>query len=204
MVNLGVADAYDRATSAYQEAQKRNPNDSTMLLYFAQLAVAKKDVDSALNFIKDSITKYPTSDAYIVRAQIQLSQQKFDSASDSLKAALALDPYNADLAYQYGLLLLSQRHYTDAIPMLQQAILVNRNYAIAYVYLGYAYERAGDMTNANKVYDYIKQTFKGGAEAITAVKNGQIDQPDPTTTPDATKDTSKLPDKKTVAPAKKK
>ncbi len=203
MVTLGVTDAYDRATSAYQEAIKRNPNDSTMVLYFAQLALAKKDTTGALNFIKDSISKYPTSDAYIVRAQIQLSQQGYDSASESLKAALALDPYNADLAYQYGLLLLSQRHYTDAIPVLQRVVLINRNYAIAYVYLGYAYERAGDMDNANKVYEYVKKQFPGGADAITAVKNGQIDQPAPTTTDDATKDTSKLPAKK-VAPTPKK
>ena len=206
MLTLGVADAYDRATSAYQEAQKRNPNDSTMLLYFAQLALAKKDADGALGFIKDSINAYPTPDAYIIRAQIQLSQQKFDAAAESLKAALALDPYNADLAYQYGLLLLSQRHYTDAIPLLQRTILINRNYAIAYVYLGYAFEQSGDMDNANKVYDYIKKQFPGGADAIAAVKNGQVDQPAPQTpTPDATpKDTSKLPAKKTVAPTPKK
>lgn len=203
MVNLGVTDAYDRATNAYQEAQNRNPNDSTMVLYLAQLAVAKKDIDGALEFIKDSINKQPTADAYIVRAQIQMSQQKFDSAVESLKAALALDPYNADIAYQYGLLLLSQRQYADAIPVLQRVVLINRNYAIAYVYLGYAYERAGDIENADKVYEYIKKQFPGGADAITSVKNGQIDQPAPTTTDDATKDTSKLPEKK-VAPTPKK
>jgi hypothetical protein len=99
MLNLGVADAYDKANSAYQEAQKRNPGDSTMVLYFAQLALAKKDVDGALGFIKSSIDAYPTPDAYIIRAQIQIGQQKPDAAGESLKAALALDPYNADLAY---------------------------------------------------------------------------------------------------------
>jgi predicted Zn-dependent protease len=178
MVSLGITDAYDRATSAYQEAQKRILNDSTMILYF-QLALAKKDVDGALGFVKNSINAYPTADAYIVRAQIQIGQQKFDDAAVSLKAGLALDPYNMNLAYQYGLFLISQHHYSDAIPVLQRTILLNRNYAIAYVYLGYAYEKTGDLDNANRVYDYIKNQFPGGADAISAVKNSQIDQPAP-------------------------
>jgi tetratricopeptide (TPR) repeat protein len=206
MVSLGVSDAYDRAYQAYEEAQKRNPNDSTMILHFAQLALAQKDRDGALELIKQSINKYPTADAYIARAQIQLGQQKNDSAEESLKAALALDPYNVDLAYQYGLLLLSQRRYTDAIPVLQRVVVMNRKYASAYVYLGYALERSGDTVTADRVYEYIKKEFPGGAEAITAVKNGQIDQSAPTV-PSAdlgTKDTSKLLPQKEVAPASKK
>lgn len=209
MLNLGVSGAYDRAHDAYTEAQKRNPNDSAMLLYFAELDLVKKDVDSALGIIKDSINIYPTSNAYILRAQIQVSQQKFDAAGESLKAALALDPYNANLTYQYGLLLLSQRRYTDAVPVLQRVVLLDRSYAIAYVYLGYALEQSGDTNNANKVYDYVKAQFPGGADAITSVKSGQIDQPAPQSTTDTantvnTKDTSKLPTKKTVAPSPKK
>ncbi len=206
MLNLGVTDAYAGARDAYTEAQKRNPNDSTRILSFAELALANKDVEAALGFIKESITMYPTSDAYILRAQIQLSQQNNDLAGESLKAAVAIDPYNADLAYQYGLLLLKQRSYRDAVSIFQRVISINRNYAIAYVYLGYAYERAGDMTNANQVYRYIKEKFPGGDEAVAAVKNSQIDQPAPVIdpiTPD-TKDTSKLPVKGTVAPTPKK
>ncbi len=207
MVSLGIDGAYERATSAYQEAKKRNPNDATMVLYFAQLAVAKKDTEGALDFIKESLNVYPTADAYIVRAQIQAGQQKLGAASESLKAALALNPYNADLAYQYGLLLMSQRQYNDAILAFQHVIVVNRNYATAYVYLGYAYERAGDITSANKIYEYIKQQFPKGAEAITTVRNGQIDQPAPETievpTPETT-DAAKVSEKKPVAPVQKK
>jgi hypothetical protein len=73
--------------------------------------------------------------------------------------------------------------------------LINRNYAVAYLYLGYAFEQSGDMDNANKVYDYIKKQFPGGADAINTVRNGQVAQPAPTTpsTTTTSTDTSKLP-----------
>ena len=206
MVTLGVTDVYDRATNAYQEAQKRNPNDSTMSLLFAQLALAQKDTDVALEFIKQSLAKYPTSDAYVIRAQIQLSQQKFESAIDSLNLAVGANPYNANINYQYGLLLLSLQKYSDAIAAFQRVIMIDRNYVSAYVYLGYSYERLGDSENANKAYDYVKREFSKGAEAIEAVRKGQIDQPAPQITPIVEKavEASQNTAKSTVAPTKKK
>jgi cytochrome c-type biogenesis protein CcmH/NrfG len=135
-VSLGVADAVDLAKAAYTEAQKRNPSDASMYLNFAHLSLANKDTVGALSSIQDSINLYPTRDAYLLRAQIQIGQQKWSDVVVSLKQAISLDPSNAPL----------------------------------YVYLGVAYEKSGDIDNANKIYDLIRKQFKDGDDAINQIK----------------------------------
>lgn len=179
MLTLGVADAADRANESYGEAERRNPNDATMKLYYAQLALAKKDTAGALSIIADSIKQRPTRDAYIIRAQIEMSQQKTDQAIESLKQGVIIDPYNASLTYQYGLMLFSAKRYTDASAAFQRTILLDRTAGPAYVYLGVSYERAGNSTDAQKVYDFVRKQFTDGDAAITQVKNGIIEQPAP-------------------------
>lgn len=203
MVSLGVADTYQRATDAYQEAQKRSPHDTTLDLYFARLELAQKDTATALTLIQGSLDRYPTSDAYIMRAQIQLAQGNNSDARDSLRLAVNLDPYNTDLMYQYALLLLNQAQYRDVITLLQRVISINRYYAQAYVYLGYAYEKIGDATTASQIYEYITTRFPGGAEAVAAVRNGQIDVTNPQTQSE-TPDTETTTEESGVAPTKKK
>ena len=207
MVTLGIAGAYDQATAAYQEAVKWNPNDSRMQLYFAQLAIANSDTAKALGFITDSINQYPTEGAYVLRAQIQISQKDMAGATASIKAAVALDPYNADLSYEYGILLFNQKDYTNAIVAFGHVLLMNKNYGPAYVYLGVSYEYSGDMDDANKIYTYIKQQSPNAAALINQVKNGApAPLPTQTTTEPATSVPVKAPTpvKKPVAPKTKK
>lgn len=135
-VSLGVKDAYSLGVAAYAEAEKRNPNDATMKLAYANLDLANKDTAKALQRIKESIDLYPTRDAYLLRAQVQISQDRWNDAVTSLKQAILMDQSNAQL----------------------------------YVYLGVAYEKAGDMTNANQIYDLIKSRFQDGAQAIEQIK----------------------------------
>lgn len=184
MLTLGVEDAFTRATEAYQEAAKRTPNDSTIKLYFAQLALAKKDTTGALALIKESIDEYPTKDAYVVRAQIQVSQQRFDDALVSMKTAVTLDPYNANLNYQYGLLLFSQRQYTNASVSFERAAILNRNLGVAYIYLGVSYEKMGKIEDANKIYAFIRKQVTDADTLINQVRGGSIETPAPQTTTD--------------------
>ncbi len=177
MVTLGINDASAKALDAYQQAAKRNPNDATMKLSLAELDITNKDFDGAYSAIADSINQYPTRDAYVLRAQIQLGQQKYDLALASMKAALGVDPYNVDLNYQYGLLLFTQKDYANAITAFQRVILLNRNFGPAYVYLGVSYERSGDMDNANKVYDYIRKQSPDADTVINKVRNGDVQAP---------------------------
>lgn len=171
LVTLGVADAAANAKDSYTQAQKKNPHDPGMFLLFAQLDLAQSDTDGALDQIAQSISYYPTSAAYLLRAQIQVSKQNYTDATTSMTEALRLDPYNATTAYQLGLLFYQQADYTHAIAAFKTAIYDNRSFGLAYGYLGVSYEKSGDMTNANAVYDYMHKQSDQADALINQIKN---------------------------------
>ncbi len=136
VVSLGVKDAYALGVAAYAEAEKRNPNDATMKLAYANLDLANRDTARALARIQESIDLYPTRDAYLLRAQVYIGQNRWGDVVTALKQAILLDQGNAPL----------------------------------YVYLGVAYEKSGDLDNANQIYSLIKQRFQDGEQAIEQIK----------------------------------
>jgi tetratricopeptide (TPR) repeat protein len=101
-VTLGVSDAVALAKDAYAEAQKRNPSDAALYLNNANLALANKDTAAAYKSIQDSIDLFPTRDAYLLRAQVQIGQQKWSDVVVSLKQAIAMDQSNAPLYVYLG------------------------------------------------------------------------------------------------------
>ncbi|MDB4984310.1 MAG: ral transcriptional co-repressor, acts together with Tup1p, glucose repression mediator protein [Patescibacteria group bacterium] len=204
LVSLGITDAAAQAKTAYGEAQKRDPHDPAIYLALAQLALAQNDTDGANALIAQSIDYYPTTGAYILRAQIQVSKQDYAGAITSMTAALTLDPYNATTAYQLGLLFYHQADYAHAIAAFKQAILSNRSFGLAYGYLGVSYEKSGDQTDADAVYAYMRKQSDQSDALISQIK-GTDATPAPTVqepanlTPTGTKAPAK-----TVAPAAKK
>jgi tetratricopeptide (TPR) repeat protein len=209
LVTLGVTDAAASAKSAYTEAQKRNPHDAGMFLLFAQLNLAQSDNEGALSEIAQSINYFPTSSAYLLRAQIQASKQNYTDAIVSMTEALKLDPYNATTAYQLGLLFYQQGDYAHAITAFKTAIYDNRSFGLAYGYLGVSYEKSGDLTNANTVYDYIRKQSDQADVLINQIKNGATPTASTTAIPSTSSgqatppSTLKLPSKQ-VAPTTKK
>lgn len=74
---------------------------------------------------------------------------------------------------------------------------MDQSNAQLYVYLGVAYEKAGDMTNANQIYDLIKARFQDGAQAIDQIKKSFSINPTVT-------DPESVVPEKSVAPKPKK
>ena len=137
-VSLGVTEAYPLAQAAYQEAQKRDPNDATVTLSFANLALANQDTPTALVFIQDSLNQYPTESAYLLRLQLQIQSQD----------------------------------WADAVVTLKQAIILDSSHdPILYIYLGVAYEKSGDVADANQIYALIRSRFKDGDQAVTQIRS---------------------------------
>ncbi len=202
MAGWGIEGAGDRARAAYDDAVKRNPSDAGLLLSYAQLAIAEKNTPQALDYVSQSIDRYPTRNAYLIRAQIKWGAGNYDDALAAVAAAVAIDNRNPDLTYQYGQLLFARSKYAGAIQAFIRTIAIAPNYGPAYAYLGVSYERSGDQANANRVYDYLrKQSGDAADRLITQIKNqsaavtpAPIDETK-TAAPDA---------KKPVAPTKKK
>ena len=176
LVSLGVSDASDKATAAYKQAAVLDPNDATNDLNLAELALANKDTTTALSLVNSSLNKYATPDAYELKTQIEIGQQDFSDAETSLHAAVLLDSYNASLVYQYGLLLFSQKDYSDSIPVFQRAIILNPSVP-AYVYLGVSYEKTSDFDSANKIYTFLEKHLSNADDLINQVKTGTTQAP---------------------------
>jgi tetratricopeptide (TPR) repeat protein len=157
MTQIGAADAYDKAVAAYTEAQKRNPKDTTMDLYFAQLQLAKGDAEGAETKIAESINKQPTRDAYILKYQLALAKKDYQAAFASLRQAISLDGYNAGLYYEYGMLALSRGQNSDAAAAFNQTLTLDRSYVQAYFYLVVALEKADQMEAATAGREFLRK-----------------------------------------------
>ena len=58
--------------------------------------------------------------------------------------------------YTEGLSVMGQGHFLAAVPLFQRAVAIDPNFALAYYYLGVAYENAGDAARSR---EYSKEAF---------------------------------------------
>jgi eukaryotic-like serine/threonine-protein kinase len=81
-------------------------------------------------------------------SSIQRLNQPLEQATTSSLEALQ--------NYTEGLAVMGQGHFLAAIPLLERAIAIDPKFAMAYYYLGVAYEQTGDMERSA---EYAKQAF---------------------------------------------
>jgi tetratricopeptide (TPR) repeat protein len=172
MTQIGAADAYDKAIAAYTQAQKRNPKDTTMDLYFAQLQLAKGDTEGAAAKITESINKQPTRDAYLLKYQLALAKKDYPAGFASLRQALSLDQYNAGLYYEYGMLALSRGQNTDAAAAFNQVLTLDRSYVQAYFYLVVALEKADQMDAARDGAEFLRKQNPDTDKILAQIRSG--------------------------------
>jgi len=88
-----------RATEAYQNYLKTQPNRSAQQNVSARSLVAQNQFDAAEALLgPDQPGATPTLDTLKLRADIQIGQKKWDAAAVTLKQALALAPQDAKCA----------------------------------------------------------------------------------------------------------
>jgi len=69
-------------------------------------------------------------------------------ATEHYQAAVALDPTQADLHYNYGILLLKQKDDTAAMAAFKETLRLNPHYAEAHSHLGAIYGNRGNISEA--------------------------------------------------------
>lgn len=83
----------------------------------------------------------------------QVSSDKFQEVYSQLKQYVTVDCLK-DL-FDSGVALYNDSYYKKAIPVFEQCLEINADYADAMYYLGLCYERRSDSTNALKYYKMI-------------------------------------------------
>lgn len=115
----------------------------------------KQELGEALRLYKQSITTYPTAEAYTAIAHIYNIMGQREEAVKMCHRAIATDP---DLGMPYnelGVYLMEVGKWAEAIPWLEKAVQARRSDdpEQPHVNLGRAYAKLGDWQSALAYYD---------------------------------------------------
>ncbi|MFO0633507.1 MAG: tetratricopeptide repeat protein [Nannocystaceae bacterium] len=116
---LDEAEAQVRAALALPNLTKAQGDDARLLL--AQIRLAGDDPDEALEILGEIDQELHRHPAYLsTRGSAHMAAGKLDLAIADLRAALALEPDDADLHYQLGLVLSTAGLHDDAVQSMQR------------------------------------------------------------------------------------
>ncbi|HVF21569.1 MAG TPA: tetratricopeptide repeat protein [Pyrinomonadaceae bacterium] len=187
------------AEKSFNSVVKLNPKDSLSLFYLAQIALAKNDLDGAIN----SLNRATVNDARMTGAWTLLT------SSYLRRAATSTDPAKADADYinavRSGEALIKLRTDAEAITLFGQALIGSKQYAraaaaldraaspdangITFYLLGVAHSRAAnfpkaiaaletaakkspDDVNIYRELGYAHEVTKQYAKALAAYERG--------------------------------
>src|SRR5688572_21828663 len=187
------------AEKSFNTVVKLNPKDSLSLFYLAQIALAKNDLDGAIN----SLNRATVNDARMTGAWTLLT------SSYLRRAAMSTDPAKADADYinavRSGEALIKLRTDAEAITLFGQALIGSKQYAraaaaldraaspdangITFYLLGVAHSRAAnfpkaiaaletaakkspDDVNIYRELGYAHEVTKQYAKALAAYERG--------------------------------
>lgn len=107
----------------------------------------------------------------IYRSLINVGQNADQFAIASMNQAIALDPYNPNLYILLGGIYYQLKQYDQAINQFQIAINLKRDFANAYYNLGHAYEAKGDLQNALKAYQVIRELSRANKDNLSKIND---------------------------------
>ncbi len=92
----------------FLQAHKLDPNLKNLNYYLGKVMYEKKQSDSAAMFLRNEVVRNPIPDAYFLLAQIDFSNNRFDSAAMNLEKVIELDPLNPQANHNLALLYYEQ------------------------------------------------------------------------------------------------
>jgi tetratricopeptide (TPR) repeat protein len=147
------------AEKSFNAAVKANPKDAVSLLYLGQIAMARKDLDTAISVLNRATTNdprqasawYRLTSAYLQRAQASTDETK--AAADYLGAirsgeALTRLRPDEDALGLYARALIGAQQYAKAATVLEKAAATDNVSAITLYLLGLSYSRANNFPKA--------------------------------------------------------
>lgn len=157
--NLKMENAYGQAITAYTSAIQLNPLNPSLYLSLARLHASQNKLDEALQVVGVAIqAKNNYLDAIYLLSQIEAAKGNLRNATIAAEVATQINPQNAILFFQLGLLQYNNKDYNLAATSLEKAVNLQPDYANAKYFLGLSYVRL------NKISDAITQ-FEGLAKS---------------------------------------
>jgi len=175
--NLKVQGAGAQAASSYTTAAQLNPTNPQIPLYQARLAAVMGDANATQNYVKQSLTLKPNyTDAMLFVVQLAVANNDLNTALQASQAAVQSAPGIPSLWFQLGLLLYTGNDTANAIPVLEQALKLQADYANAQYFLGLSYAAQGRTQDAVAQFEKLATSNPDNAEVkliLTNLKAGK-------------------------------
>lgn len=178
LAGLNVTGAYDQASTTYQAAMARNPNNPAITLALARLAARQGNAAATEGYLRASLTQKPNyTDAILFLVQLNVANNDLNSAVQAAQAAVQSAPGVAPIWFQLGLLYYAGGDTKDAIPALEQALKIQGDYANAKYFLGLSYYAQNRQVEAAQLFADLARTNPDNQELKTIIANMQAGKP---------------------------
>jgi tetratricopeptide (TPR) repeat protein len=120
LASNGIQGAAENAVTNFKEAQTRAPSNPAIPLAFGRLNALSGDLTGARANINKAIQlKNNYTDAYFTLAQLEVSSNNISAAIKAVNSLILMDPQNASLYFQLGLLDYNIKDYKAAASALE-------------------------------------------------------------------------------------
>lgn len=172
LVPLKLDGAYGLAVASYDNALTWNPRSPEIYLTRARLEVANGDRVKAREYVGKALEqKNNYTEAVFFLSQIEVAEGNLPQAIKSVEASIFLSPQEPVLYFQLGILKYNTKDYKGAVEALEQATLLNRDYANARYFLGLSYDRLGRSKDAVAQFEDILRMNPGNEEVKSIIDN---------------------------------
>jgi tetratricopeptide (TPR) repeat protein len=155
LYNLGRAfmelSKFDDARQQFAHYVEIRPDDpSGHCALGMTLAALERSEDARAQFERSIALAPAQTDSYYRLGLLDLNARDYDAATRELRHVLDHEPENAAALTALGKVEFGQKHYSEAVPLLQQAISSAGSLPEAHYYLGLSLARMGRKTESNE------------------------------------------------------
>ncbi|MFA6295573.1 MAG: hypothetical protein WC666_04105, partial [Candidatus Paceibacterota bacterium] len=169
---INMTDAYDNAVKAYTNAANLNIYNPSIYLSLANIQANNKKLDDALRTVGVALqVKNNYLDAVFLLSQIYAAKGDLPNAITAAKVATQLNPENALLHFQLGILDYSNKDYAGAADALLTATNLQKDYSNAKYFLGLSLVRLASTTAAIAQFEDLAKTNPDNQEVGLILAN---------------------------------
>ncbi|MCB9072572.1 MAG: tetratricopeptide repeat protein [Bdellovibrionaceae bacterium] len=170
----------NKAEAALQRSLQIEPNFVQSVVELGSILEKKKQYKEALDLYENFQTQYGP-DVSIAESLVQtyLLTENYDKAYEHLKTIIELDQGNLNAQLKMAFILVDQKKYKEAIPLLESILAQTPDSDRVRFYLGAVYEEVKDYHAAIQQFREIPKTSKYFADGImhTAYLYKLLDDP---------------------------
>jgi tetratricopeptide (TPR) repeat protein len=168
---VGFQDAENRANGKLEDARWRDPLNPSYDMMAAYMSVQLGDTKQAREQIKKALAlKNNFSEALFLQSQLDVKDGNIQSAIDTTRQIITLEPNNPTRFYQLGVLLAANKDTNGAIEAYEAAIQRDTNYANARYMLALSYIDVKRLDDALKQLKIVQDSNKDNEQLNNLIK----------------------------------